>query len=233
MRKRIYCLLGILWILMGPFAQRANGVDSVLQLKVAHQCMKASNVTVVASDRQVHMSNVRYAAHPKKLNFKIRCLRHKAELIDEQTRFPPTGVLKKKSLTSLADLKSGVQLRRTKIEMQVVLDGVFTDGERIFFRIHLINRSDLTYQLRQFRTFLLDKEQFKRTAIQEKEFIPQWLTHPPDQVAPRTKKSLLFVLPKFTIPETRQLIIQIMEENGERDFSLKMDNGHLEKATVL
>lgn len=213
--------------------QQAKGVDNVLQIKAASEELAASNLTVITSDRQLYTFNVHYAEQPRQLNFTMRPI----ERPDEKEVFrggsPPQGSLETLASHLLASLESSLRIKRNKMKMQFELDGLFVDGGRIFFRVHLINQSDLGYEIGQFRTFLLDKKQFKRTAVQEKEFTPQWLTGKLDFVPPRSKKSLLFVLPQFTIPDKKELIIQLMENNGARNFSLKMGNNHLQKATPI
>ncbi|MGO1597067.1 MAG: conjugative transposon protein TraN [Sphingobacterium sp.] len=213
--------------------QQAKGVDNVLQVKAASQGLEASNLTVITSDRQLYTFNVQYAERPRQLNFTMKPIVRPEEKNTIHGGTPTQGTLEALASDMLASLESSVKLKRHKMAMHFQLDGIFVDGGRIFFRIHLINKSDLGYQVGQFRTFLLDKKQLKRTAIQEKEFTPQWLAGNLDFVPPRSRRSFLFVLPQFTIPDKKHLIIQLMEENGARNFSLKMGNSHLQKATPI
>lgn len=217
----------------GILAQRAKGADNVLQLKAAHAELKRSNVTVITSDRQLYTFNVRYAAHPKRLHFTMAPIERLDIKGERYTAAPTQPSLETKASLMLASLETSLRLKRRKMGMHIELDGLFVDGGRIFFRIHLINKSNLGYQIGQFRILLQDKKQVKRTAIQEKELAPQWLSGNLDAVPPRSKKSLLFMVPQFTIPDKKQLILQLMEANGARNFSLKMKNTHLQKGTPI
>ena len=49
----------------------------------------------------------------------------------------------------------------------------------------------------------------------------------------KTSKRLLFALKKFTIPDAKQLVIEVAEKEGGRDQSFVVDNEDTVRANVI
>lgn len=214
-------------------AQLAEGVENVLHVKARNAEFRESNLTVITTDNQLYMFDVRYAEHPETHHMVLKPIeRHQKDAWSfiGRKKGLPQGQIVAASRKMLASVKPTVDLRDKKMDLQISLNGLFVCAGKLFFRMKLRNKSDIGYPIGQFRTFLQDKKQLKRTAIQEKELPISWHVERPELIEPESEQTILFSLDTFTIPVKKQLIIQIMEEDGARNFSLKVTNGHLKKA---
>jgi hypothetical protein len=49
----------------------------------------------------------------------------------------------------------------------------------------------------------------------------------------KTNLSIVVALQKFTIPDKKMLVVQLMEKNGGRNLSLKINNREMVKAKTI
>lgn len=80
---------------------------------------------------------------------------------------------------------------------------------------------------------VVDKKVAKRTAIQEQVLFPVRAFNYVVRVAGRQSERTVFCLPKFTIPDDKQLVIELCEKNGGRHQSFVVENGDLVLAKVI
>jgi hypothetical protein len=79
----------------------------------------------------------------------------------------------------------------------------------------------------------VDKKVAKRTAIQEQVIIPLRSYNQITTVGGNKEERTVFTLPKFTIPNDKQLIIELMEKDGGRNQTLTVENADLIRAEVI
>jgi conjugative transposon TraN protein len=80
---------------------------------------------------------------------------------------------------------------------------------------------------------IVDKKVAKRTAIQEQVIIPLRSYNQITGVAGGKEERTVFTLPKFTIPNDKQLIIELFEKDGGRNQTLRVENADLVRAEVI
>ena len=83
------------------------------------------------------------------------------------------------------------------------------------------------------RFFIRDKKKNKRTAVQENELKPLQISGNTKQVKAFSRTVAVVALEKFTIPDKKFMGIQIMEKNGGRHLSMKLDNKDILRAIPL
>jgi hypothetical protein len=103
----------------------------------------------------------------------------------------------------------------------------------MFCRLRIENDSQINYDIEQFRLYIRDKKQSKRTATQENELHPLCILGDTSAVRGISKDTLVIAVPKFTIPDGKYLVIEIMERNGGRHLALRVKNRHVVKAKAL
>jgi len=79
----------------------------------------------------------------------------------------------------------------------------------------------------------VDKKVAKRTAIQEQVIVPLRSYNQVTTIAGNKEESTVFALPKFTIPNDKQLIIELMEKDGGRNQTLVVENADLVRSEVI
>ena len=74
---------------------------------------------------------------------------------------------------------------------------------------------------------VVDRKVAKRTAIQEQVIVPV------TEVGGKSRERTVFTLPKFTLPDDKQLVVEINEQNGGRHQQFTVTNAELVRAKVI
>src|SRR5690606_33744078 len=93
-----------------------------------------------------------------------------------------------------------------------------------FYRIIIENATNISYTLDRLRFLIRDQKRSRRTASQDIEITPITVWEPTEKVPPNTLKTFVVVLPKFTIPDKKNLFVELTEESGGRHLQLKLRN---------
>jgi len=99
--------------------------------------------------------------------------------------------------------------------------------------MQLKNSSNVPFDV-DFITFkIVDKKVAKRTAIQEQVIIPLRAHNNLTLIGGKKTERCIFTLPKFTIPDDKQLIIELNEKEGGRHQRFVVENADLVRAKVI
>lgn len=108
----------------------------------------------------------------------------------------------------------------------LTLTKLYVEQEMFFLEITLQNRSTLSYPLDFLRIYVCDQSHTNRSSQQELEIIPRFADTL--RVIPAlSKRSMVLVIDKFTIPEKRACLIEIFEYGGGRNLTLSIRNRQL------
>ena len=94
----------------------------------------------------------------------------------------------------------------------------------IFYKVQISNKSNLDYEISTLRFYVRDKQKVKRTATQEIEVHPVFMTADAETVKGKSSIDVVYALQKFTIPDAKVLEIDLFEKNGGRNLKLKISN---------
>lgn len=130
----------------------------------------------------------------------------------------------KKKVKGIKDKNLGIRFQ---------MSGLFIQDDVLYLRINMENHSNIAYDIDQLRFFIRDQKKANRTATQEIEIKPVYVQNNTDKVDGNSQQTMVFALPKFTIPDKKYLAIQLMEKNGGRHLGLHVKNKTIVKATVL
>lgn len=98
--------------------------------------------------------------------------------------------------------------------IQYILKGIYTHNGLLYFHTELKNASNVPFSV-AFVTFkVVDKKVAKRTAIQEQVIVPLRAFNYVTAVDGKSKERTVFTLPKFTLPDDKQLVVR--DERTER-----------------
>jgi conjugative transposon TraN protein len=226
-------------------AAKADGAENVLRVKAATQRFrKETNLSVITEDGSYYTFNVKYADEPVKLSIEMADFLHTGYEINKPGNELPVY---------LSDLGSEspylVRLimetihrnNRTKIKhigsknfgIQYLLKGLYSHNELLFFHFQLKNTSTVSFNVDYLVFKIVDKKVAKRTAMQEQVIIPLRSYNQITVVAGNKEERTVFTLPKFTIPNDKQLIIELFEKDGGRNQTLTVENADLIRAEVI
>jgi len=119
-------------------------------------------------------------------------------------------------------VKAATQNFRKESNLSVITE----DGSYYTFNVKY---ADVDYVI--FR--IVDKKVAKRTAIQEQVIAPLRSYNQVTGVAGGKSERTVFALPKFTIPNDKQLVIELIERDGGRSQTLFIENSDLVRAEVI
>ncbi len=119
-------------------------------------------------------------------------------------------------------------------KMSAALHGIYIHDDVLYFQIGLHNGSHIRFDIDFIRFYIRDRKVAKRTVTQEKEMMPldiDGLERP--LVDGKCGKTVVAALDKFTLADSKQLIIEIYEKDGGRHLYLKVRNRHIENAKPI
>ncbi|PLK44997.1 conjugative transposon protein TraN [Emticicia sp. TH156] len=211
-------------------AQKAGGMENILQLKAAKEDFEETNMTVVTADGGLYVFTINYARNPDLLNLLLVKETQTSGTIQFDNQMVNEAQLGlDASLLLDAHIKT-IRKRDRKFGITLLLTGLFIRDNVIYYRLILENDTNLSYDVDQLRFFIRDQEKAKRTATQEVEVKPLYVEGNISRISGNTQQIVIFALPKFTIPDGKYLAVLLMEKNGGRNLDLKIRNNTVVQA---
>ena len=214
-------------------AQKAGGVENILQLKAGIKDFEETNLTVITADGGLHSFILNYSNEPLILNFSIGKTVYNKPRIQFSTENRNELEIATYATIALNSPQKSKLIKDKKFGIGFMIDGLFVREDVMYFRIKLKNKSNINYDIDQLRFFVRDQKKSKRTATQEIEINPLHIDNVVEMIGHQSEESTVYAFPKFTIPEKKYLAVQLMEKNGGRNLELHIKNKTIVKATVL
>lgn len=213
-------------------AQKVNGLENVLQVKAAQQGFTDTNLTVITSDGKLYCFPVCYDESPNSLTITFPEVKT-ANII----QFDPETSNEKKLIDTAEHVfhqrKKTNGIYENKYGIRLSVTGLFIHDDLIYYRIRIDNETNISYDIDQLRFFIRDQKRSKRTSSQEVEIIPVAVHRQVGKIPAQSGSTFVSVLPKFTIPDKKNLVIQLVEKKGGRHLELKAKNRKVLKPSLL
>ncbi|MBT2591403.1 conjugative transposon protein TraN [Pedobacter sp. ISL-68] len=213
-------------------AQKAKGVENILQVKAARDSFPETNLTVVTADGRLNSFILNYTQQPTVLNISLSGT-PKGNVIFLSPENVNQAQIQSYAQASAASKKKVRGVKDKDFGIRFQMSGLFIQDEVLYVRLNIENRSNVNYDIDQLRFFIRDQKKASRTATQEIEITPVHVENNTDKVDGNSQQTMVFALPKFTIPDKKYLAVQLMEKNGGRHLELHVKNNTIVKATVL
>lgn len=226
-------------------AGKADGAENVIRVKSTVKGFQGeTNMSVITEDGCFYTFNVRYADEPLLLNVEMTDIIHDGESANRPNNAQEVYLNELGSespmLVRLIMKSIYRQDRRTvkhigckRFGVQYLLKGIYTHGGLIYFHTEIRNQSHIPFDVDYITWKIVDKKVAKRTAVQEQVVLPlraqNYVTCVPGGKSERT----VFVLSKFTIPDGKQLVVELCEKNGGRHQSFTIENEDLVRAREI
>jgi conjugative transposon TraN protein len=219
-------------------AQKAKGVENILQLKAARHGFPQTNLTVITGDGNIHQFTVHYTKDPNQLVLKL------PSLDDTRTAEEPTPPLLWRGAggeaqmeidaSKIVNAKRSIRfVNESKYKIRLSLRGIYIRDNIIFYHFRVSNQSNINYDVDFLRIYVQDKQKVKRTASQEVNIQPIYVLGSADKIKGRTTQEVVYALEKFTIPDAKRLVIEMFEKNGGRNLSLSIKNKTIVNARLV
>ena len=214
-------------------AQKAIGVENILQIKAAKECFNETNLTVVTADGKLYSFVINYGEQPQLLNIAIGGNKRSGS-----GNFLAKGTVNEAEIQGYSKLaynekQRNLGLRDKKQGIGLEINGIFIHGELMYFRVVVSNNSNIDYDIEQLRFFIEDSKKARRTASQELEVIPVYIHNNTEKIKTGDTNTFVFAVPKFTIPEKKFLSVQLVESSGGRHLDLEVKNKKIRNVIIL
>lgn len=226
-------------------AAKADGAENVLRVKAALRDFSTeSNLAVITEDGAYYTFNVKYADEPVKLSIEMTDFIHDGEAVNRPnnameiymrelgSESPLLVKLIMKSIYKNND-REIKHIGSKRFGIQYTLKGIYTHNGLLYLHMQLKNSSNVPFDVDYITFKIVDKKVAKRTAIQEQVIMPLRAHNNLTLVGGKTTERVVFTLPKFTIPDDKQLIIELNEKEGGRHQSFIVENADLVRAKVI
>ncbi|MDR3287673.1 MAG: conjugative transposon protein TraN [Prevotellaceae bacterium] len=226
-------------------AGKADGAENIIRVKAAVAGFeKETNFSVITDEGSFYSFNVKYADEPLKLNVEMKDFIHDGEAVNRPNNSldiylnelgnesPKVVRLIMKSIyeSNKRDIK---HIGSKRFGIRCLLKGIYVYNDFMYFHIQTENSSRIPFDTDFIRMKIVDKKTAKRTAVQETVIFPLRSYNHATCILGKTKERTVFTLGKFTIPDDKQLIVEIFEKNGGRHQSFTVENSDISRARVI
>lgn len=213
--------------------QQPKGTENIVQVKADKPNFTQTNLSVITVDGKLYSFTVDYTAQPSQLN-----------IIIQNNIKSNDSILRQSVLLTSANNEALFQSVATKITetkrrhgkwdrngaVTFRLNGIYINRDVLYFRFQLKNNSNVSYDVDNIKFTVKDQRKSKRTATQETEINPVYKFGNFEKVQADSVANAIIALPKFTLPDSKYLFIQVLEKNGGRDLNLVLKNRQIMKA---
>jgi conjugative transposon TraN protein len=209
-------------------AEKVKGAENILKVKAGQADFAPSNLNVITADGKVYTFNVSYAAEPSLLTIDLSKQQANTPVQFEGVSLNDKELEFYSWITATINpyLKKG---RFSKYGIEFYLRGVHIKNNVLFFSYKLKNQTKLSFNESSIRFYVSDKKSAKRTAMQQNEVRPLYLLR---KGLPENEdgQTLVIAFPKFSIAESKFFTVELMEQNGDRNPTSKLDQRVLLRA---
>lgn len=226
-------------------AGKAPGAENVIRVKAAVKGFDSeTNFSVITDDGSFYSFNVKYADEPAKLNVEMKDFLHDGEAINRPNNSLAIYLkeLGNESPRLVWLINRAVYNNNERIikhigskrfGVQYLLKGIYSHQGLLYLHTQIKNESNVSFDIDFIRMKIVDKKVAKRTAIQEQVIYPIRAYNLVTQVNGKHTQRTVFAIDKITIPDDKQLIIELYEKNGGRHQTFVVENDDLNRARKI
>lgn len=212
-------------------AKKAPAVENVLLLKAGGPNMPPTSLMVILSDGSLHSFQVQFSSEPVPIGLEL--LSDAAPGAAATAELSGQQPLIQHEMSKAQSMPRNLRVKASTQGIQARTDGLYIAGDRIYLRVSLTNQSVIGYDLASINLSLKDKAQPKRTAAQQNQIIPLLPLPKQNTIASGGQLTVVIPLPKLTIDRSKYLAVQIHENTGSRNISLRVKASLFRKMKAL
>ena len=224
---------------MDIIAGKADGAGNVVRVKAAvRNFTTETNLTVITEDGGFFSFDVHYAENPAVSTINISAPKQPAGgtgstqpepapaegrvLLQEVGREKPATV--KRVLGDIyrqnrMDVK-GIRTKKYGIGVEVL--GIYVHNDVIYIHTMVSNETNISFEVDARQFIVADRKLAKRTAQQQTPLDILRVCNDPTVVRGHQRQRTVFALQKFTIPDDKVLLLEIIERNGARHQTVEI-----------
>ncbi|MFC0263711.1 MULTISPECIES: conjugative transposon protein TraN [Cyclobacteriaceae] len=212
-------------------AQKDEKAQNVLKVKAAAKGFSESNLNVITADGKLYHFTVNYSDQIPNpvIDMGLQNHHETTAMLFDQISLNEAQV--EQMAEKVAEKNPFMRKRDKNSRMKLTLQGIYIHEDVMFFQLFISNSSGIDFNTEQWRFFIRDAKQTKRTAVRELEMVPVFgypgLTK---GVSGKDNNTIVLAFEKFTIADSKRFIMQVFERNGDRNLTLSVKGKHLLKA---
>ena len=226
-------------------AGKADGAENVIRVKATVRNFRMeTNMSVITEDGSYYSFNVKYADEPLLLNVEMKDFIHDGSTVNRPNNAQEIYLKELGSESPMLVrliMKSIHKQNKREVKhigckrfgIQYLLKGIYTHNGLLYFHTEIKNQSNVPFDVDYITFKIVDKKVAKRTAIQEQVLFPLRAYNYAVRVAGKKSERTVFCLQKFTIPDGKQLVVEMNEKNGGRHQTFVVENGDLVQAETI
>lgn len=223
----------------------ADGAKNVLRVKSAFKFFKQeTNLSVITEDGSYYSFNVKFAKEPLLLNIEMTDFLHDGESVNRPNNAQEiylerlgseSPMLVKLIMKSIhkQNKREIKHIGSKRFGVQFLLKSIYANNGLLYFHTELKNTSNIPFDVDYVSFKIVDKKVIKRTAMQEQVLEPLRAQNYVVVVPAKSSERTVFALEKFTIPDDKQLVIEVAEKDGGRHQSFVVENEDIVRANVI
>lgn len=118
-----------------------------------------------------------------------------------------------------------LQKRYEGIELSI--KNIVFDKEELYFVLQIKNTSTLDYDLNFLEISIQTKQKGKKKSLQRIYQKPLFVYNRPTKIAENETVRMVYVLPKFSLSNDQRVVIELNENNGERNLELNVSHKYI------
>ena len=223
----------------GFTTQKQPGAENVLKLKAARKDFLETNLHVFTTDGRLFAFDISYLDSPAHTTYDLSRLPtpdstvsrfNQAPILLSAIAFNATEM--ETFISRVKNAKPSLSAAVRHFRMKCRLVNIYHAGDLLFFSFRLANHSTLDYTIDFVKLYIRDKQKMNRSSDQQLEINPVYIDTL-TTIPGRGKEQYIIAIPKITIPEHKQFMLEVYEKNGGRQLSLCIKNKELFKAKSL
>lgn len=226
-------------------AGKAGSSENVLRIKAAVRSFETeTNMAVITEEGSYYTFNIKYADEPEKLNIEMKDFMHdgiatnrpnnsmEIYLKELGSESPRIVYLINRSIYQ-NDKRIVKHIGSKRFGIQYLLKGIYSHNGLLFLHTQIKNSTNVPFDIDFIRFKIVDKKMVKQTAVQETVIHPLRAYNFTSQVGSNQTERTIFTIDKITIPNDKQLIIELFEKNGGRNQTFVIENDDLIRAEQI
>ena len=119
------------------------------------------------------------------------------------------------------------EFKKSQDGVHLKVENIVFHNSRMYFVINIDNASPIDYEPALLTISVETRKKTKKKSIQKLPMEPIYKYLVPEKISQGKSSRFVYVLPKFSISEDKVVVIDLKEENGERDIKLKLKKRYI------
>ena len=199
---------------------------------------KESNLLVININGSIFSYIVRYKKQLSKLNYFIPVsnsignekpvLTDSIQVVISEKNIDNRTYYYQKFCSYLLNRNQRVgRIKKRNQDIVLNVENVVFDKEELYFVIQIKNNSSMDYDLNFLNLSIETRQTGKKKSLQSLHQEPIYKHHLPSKIAEGKTVRFIYVLPKFSLSSDRRAILELNENDGERNIKLNISHRYI------